>query len=101
MTSRRAWIAAAGAALAGLWAGRAVFAQARQASATGQVRRIDAAHGKVTIKHGEIKELNLPAMTLVYQADPALLKGIQAGDEVRFTAVRKDTQYVLTAIDKR
>jgi len=101
MTSRRTLIAAAGAGLAGLWPAPAAQAQSRQASATGQVRRIDAAHGKVTIKHGEIKDLDLPAMTLVYHADPAMLAGIKAGDDVRFTAVRKDTAYVLTSIDKR
>ena len=74
------------------------LAFAQQADATGEVRRVDAAAGKVTIKHDAIKALALPAMSLVYQADPALLANIKAGDKVRFTATRKDGKYVVTAI---
>lgn len=68
------------------------------ATASGEVRRVDAADGKVTIKHGEISALGLPAMTLVYRATPALLAGIKAGDKVRFTATRQDGRYVVTQI---
>lgn len=74
------------------------LAFAQQADATGEVRRVDAAAGNVTIKHDAIKALDLPAMSLVYQADPALLANIKAGDKVRFTATRKDGKYVVTAI---
>jgi|HigsolmetaAR204D_1030405.scaffolds.fasta_scaffold39108_1 Uncharacterized conserved protein len=85
---------AAPAALAAQDAGKA------QASATasGEVRRVDASAGKVTIKHGEIPGLGLPAMTLVYRADPALLSGIKPGQTVSFTATRKDGAYVITKI---
>lgn len=76
----------------------APVAFAQQADANGEVRRVDAAAGKVTIKHDAIKALDLPAMSLVYQADPALLANIKAGDKVRFTATRKDGKYVVTAI---
>ncbi|CUJ17717.1 copper-binding protein [Achromobacter sp. 2789STDY5608621] len=74
------------------------FAFAQQAEASGEVRRVDPAAGKVTIKHDAIAALDLPAMTLVYQADPSLLAKIKAGDKVRFTAERKDGKYVVTAI---
>jgi len=74
------------------------LAFAQQAQASGEVRRVDPAAGKVTIKHDAIKALDLPAMTLVYQADPALLAKIKAGDKVKFTAERKDGKYVVTAI---
>lgn len=75
------------------------LAFAQTADASGEVRRVDPAAGKVTIKHDEIKALDLPAMTLVYEADPpALLAKIKAGDKVRFTATRKDGKYVVTAI---
>ncbi|WP_419670635.1 copper-binding protein [Bordetella petrii] len=89
-----------------LWAAGPAPAQAASqetqatASASGEVRRVDAAAGKVTIKHGEISALGLPAMTLVYQADPAQLAGIKAGDSVRFTATRKNGSYVVTEISK-
>jgi len=71
---------------------------AATASASGEVRRVDAAGGKVTIKHDKIAALDLPAMTLVYQADPALLAGIKPGDHVRFTATRQGGRYVVTEI---
>ncbi|KCV61299.1 copper binding periplasmic protein CusF [Bordetella bronchiseptica 99-R-0433] len=76
------------------------LAFAQQADATGEVRRVDAAAGKVSIKHDAISALDLPAMTLVYQIDPTLLAGIKPGDKVRFTATRKDGRYVVTAISK-
>src|SRR5690606_7537222 len=75
---------------------------AAQASATasGEVRRVNPGEGTVTIKHGEIKALDLPAMTLVYRADPALLANIRPGDSVRFTATRQGGNYVITQIGK-
>ncbi len=78
----------------------APMALAQQAEATGEVRRVDATEGKITIKHGAIKELNLPAMTLIYEAPPALLADIQPGDKVRFTVVHKDGKYVITALSR-
>ncbi|AZY47815.1 copper-binding protein [Bordetella avium] len=75
-----------------------VLAQTAQAS--GEVRRIDATAGTVTLKHDAIAALDLPAMTLVYQAAPALLTNIKPGDKVRFTATRQDGRYVVTAISK-
>lgn len=75
-------------------------AWAQQATATGEVRRVDTAAGTVTIKHEEITALGLPAMTLVYQAAPALLQNVKPGDKVRFTATRQGGKYIVTAIDK-
>ena len=73
---------------------------AQEASGSGEVRRVDAAAGKITIKHGAISDLQLPAMTLVYRVDPALLKGIAPGDQVKFTARREDGHYVVVQISK-
>ncbi|MGE4124718.1 MAG: copper-binding protein [Pusillimonas sp.] len=73
---------------------------AQTATASGEVRRVDAAKGKITIKHGQIGELGLPAMTLVYAIDPALLAGIGPGDKVTFTASRQNGQYVISKISK-
>jgi Cu/Ag efflux protein CusF len=75
-------------------------ALAQQAEASGEVRRIDATAGKITIKHGAISQLQLPAMTLVYKIDPALLAGIQPGDKVKFTATRENGNYVVIKISK-
>lgn len=79
---------------------QAVHAQAVQAQATGQVVRINAGAGKIAIRHGAIGKLDLPAMTLVYRVDPALLKGIAVGDPVSFTAERAGGQYRITELKK-
>ncbi len=75
-------------------------AVAQQGSATGEVRRIDAEAGKITIKHGSIGALQLPAMTLVYLVQVELLEGIQPGDKVKFTAERLNDQYVIVKLSK-
>lgn len=99
-TSNQAWMGVLAAALAAAPAVHAATAPAQEASGSGEVRRIDAAAGKITIKQGAISDLQLPAMTLVYRIDPALLKNIRPGDKVSFTAARKAGQYVVTRISK-
>src|SRR5690606_41454172 len=90
------------AVLAGLVAVAACVApaQAQEAHASRQVRRVNADQGKITIKHGAISELELPAMSLVYRADASLLRGIQRGDKITFTAKRDGKRYVVTKISK-
>ena len=67
----------------------------------GEVRKIDLAAGKLTLKHAEIKNLDMPAMTMVFRArNPSLLDGLKAGDRVDFDADKIDGQYVVTAIRK-
>jgi len=79
----------------------AATAPARRASASGQVRQVDAASGKIAIEQGQISDLGLPAMTLVYRADPSQLAGLKPGDKVTFTATREsDGQYVAADIKK-
>lgn len=65
-----------------------------------EVRKVDLAAGKITLKHGEIRNLDMPPMTMVFQArDPALLDGLKAGDKVRFTAERVNGAFVLRGIE--
>jgi Cu/Ag efflux protein CusF len=53
----------------------------------GVIRKIDAAAGKVTIRHGELANLGMPAMTMTFAArDKAMLKYYKVGDKVRFRA---------------
>jgi Cu(I)/Ag(I) efflux system periplasmic protein CusF len=80
----------------------AAAAPAAQADlATGEVRRIDKAGGKITLRHGEIKSLDMPPMTMVFTvADPALLEKVQQGDKVRFQAVHEGGQYRVTALER-
>ena len=53
----------------------------------GVVRRIDPANGKLTLRHGPIVNLDMPAMTMVFRVqDPAMLDKVKPGDKVRFRA---------------
>ena len=65
-----------------------------------EVRRIDTAAGKVSLRHGEIKNLEMPPMTMVFQVpDPALLDKVKPGDKVKFRAEKAASGYVVTAIE--
>ena len=65
----------------------------------GEVRKIDTANKKITIKHGELKNLDMPAMTMVFQVtDPAMLSKVKVGDKVRFVAANPGGKLTVTEI---
>lgn len=67
----------------------------------GEVRKIDRDARKITIRHGEIKSLDMPAMTMVFQLrDLALLEGVQAGDRVKFKVIKADSGYLVTELQR-
>ena len=68
----------------------------------GQVTRIDEAAGKITLRHGPIKKLDMnEGMTMVFRVqDAALLKQVKVGDKVRFDADRINGQITVTKIEK-
>ena len=67
--------------------------------ADGEVRKVDKGARKLTIKHGEIKSLDMPPMTMVFQVkDAALLDAVKAGDKIRFVAEKTATGYAVTVI---
>ena len=66
----------------------------------GEVRKIDRDAKKITIKHGEIANLGMPAMTMVFVArDPALLDKVKVGDKIRFTAEKFEGAITVTRIE--
>jgi Cu(I)/Ag(I) efflux system protein CusF len=66
----------------------------------GEVRKVDKPAAKLTIRHGELRNLDMPPMTMVFQVrDAALLDKVKAGDKVRFHAEKSGTAYVVTAIE--
>ena len=70
-------------------------------SSDGEVRKLDADQGKVTLKHGEIKNLDMPAMTMVFRIkDKAWLSALAVGDKVKFDVEKVDGQYTVTLIKK-
>ena len=65
----------------------------------GVIRKVDKTNGKITIKHGEIKNLDMPGMTMVFQVkQPELLDKVQAGDKVKFRAEKAGSAFVITDI---
>jgi Cu/Ag efflux protein CusF len=85
--------------LSGMFA-NATVAQASMVS--GQVMKIDESAGKITLKHGPIKKLDMnEGMTMVFRVqDPAMLKHVKVGDKVRFDADRVNGQFTVTKIEK-
>lgn len=68
----------------------------------GEVRRVDREAGKLTIRHGEIRNLDMPPMTMVFRvADPAMLEKAAEGAKIRFAAEKRGSDYVVTAIEVR
>jgi Cu(I)/Ag(I) efflux system periplasmic protein CusF len=67
--------------------------------AEGEVRKVDKPAGKITLKHGEIRSLDMPPMTMVFVvADKALLDQVKAGDKVQFRAANQDGRMTVTEI---
>lgn len=65
----------------------------------GEVRRIDQETGKITIKHGEIKNLDMPGMTMVFTAKSKnLLANLKVGDKIKFAVVNEAGKFVVTDI---
>ena len=66
----------------------------------GEVRKVDLVQGKVTLRHGPLVNLDMPAMTMVFTAaDKQLLQGLKVGDKVRFTAQSRGGALVVTALE--
>ena len=67
----------------------------------GLVTKVDESGGKITIKHGPLKKFDMEGMTMVFRAgDPAMLKAVKPGDEVRFVPDRINGQFTITKIEK-
>ena len=70
--------------------------------AEAEIRRIDTAAGKISLKHSEIKNLDMPPMSMVFQVpDTSQLAGLKVGDAVRFTAEQINGAYTVIRIERR
>ncbi len=77
-------------------------AQAKNAAtlADGEIRKVDKNAKKLTIRHGPIPNLDMPAMTMAYQVkEPAMLDKVKAGDKIRFRAEKAGDAYIVTRIE--
>jgi Cu(I)/Ag(I) efflux system protein CusF len=81
--------------------GLAATALAQSTLADAEVRKVDKSRGKITLKHGEIANIDMPPMTMVFPVrDKALLDKVKAGDKVKFAAEKDGAgEIVVTAIE--
>lgn len=70
------------------------------ALAEGEIRKVNKDTGKLTIKHGELKNLGMPPMTMVFRVkDPAMLDQVKAGDKIKFVADKVEGQFTVTQLE--
>lgn len=68
--------------------------------ADGEIRKVDKDAKKITIKHGPLEKLDMPAMTMVFRVkDPQLLGKVKVGDKVKFDAEKVGGAYTVTKIE--
>lgn len=83
-----------------LLAAPAAHALNHDAMTEGEVRKVDKEQRKVTVKHGEIRNLDMPAMTMVFRVkDATFLDKVKEGDKVRFTAEKIEGNITITQIE--
>ena len=87
-------------ALSTLVLAAAAFAQATLPQVDGEVRKVDIDAKKITLRHGDIPNLEMTGMTMVFRvSDPVLLAKVKAGDKVRFTADEVDGAITVLSIE--
>ena len=65
----------------------------------GEVQKVDKDTGRLTIKHGEIKNLGMPGMTMVFATkDKSIVDKVKTGDKIRFRAVNENGKFIVTEI---
>ena len=65
----------------------------------GEIRKVDKDNKKLTIKHGPLKNLDMPGMTMVFGVkDDGMLDNVELGAKVRFQAEKIDGKIVVTKI---
>jgi Cu(I)/Ag(I) efflux system periplasmic protein CusF len=75
-------------------------ASASDAMTNGEIRKIDKETGKITIKHEEIKNLDMPSMTMVFQIkDKAMLEKVKINDKIKFKASSENGKLTVTEIN--
>lgn len=77
-------------------------AHATEEVVKGEVRKIDASAGKITLRHGPIKKFDMDeGMTMVFRVkDPAMLNTVKVGDKVNFEADKVNGRFTVTKIEK-
>lgn len=74
--------------------------EAKKAKSVGTITAIDKAAGKITLDHQAIPEVGWPAMTMTFDAKPAILDGVKVGDKVAFDVTIRGGTGEVTALAK-
>ena len=95
-------------AMGGCWSGLSLAQPAAPAAASaamavepseGEVRKVDRAKRKITLKHGEIKNLGMAPMAMEFEVkDRTSIDKLKVGDHVRFKASYVSGKYIVTEI---
>jgi Cu(I)/Ag(I) efflux system periplasmic protein CusF len=74
--------------------------QAAEPLSEGEVRKVDKDAQKITVRHGPLANLDMPAMTMVFQVkDAVMLDKVKTGDKVKFRAEKVGGAFTITQID--
>jgi Cu/Ag efflux protein CusF len=85
--------------VAALLSASAAFGAFAEEFTKGVVNKVDAKAKKVTIKHEDLKNLDMPAMTMVFRVeDPALLGKLKEGSNIEFVAERVNGKLTVTEV---
>lgn len=83
-------------------AGTQHSADADAAMSHGEIKKVDAAAGKLTIKHGPLTNLGMGAMTMVFKVkDPSMLNDLKVGDKIDFVAEEINGALTVTQLHKQ
>ena len=85
--------------VAALLSASAAFGAFAEEFTKGVVNKVDTKAKKVTIKHEDLKNLDMPAMTMVFRVeDPALLERLKEGSNIEFVAERVNGKLTVTEV---
>lgn len=77
-------------------------ADAKNSMSHGEVKKIDTANGKLTIKHGPLENLGMEGMTMVFKVkDPAMLSQVKVGDKIDFVAEEVNGALTVVKLQKQ
>lgn len=76
--------------------------EAKSGMSHGEIKKVDAAAGKLTIKHGPLENLGMDAMTMVFKVkDPEMISQVKVGDKIDFVAEEVDGALTVTKLQKK
>lgn len=65
----------------------------------GEVKKIDTARSEIVLKHGDLPNLGMPAMTMVFSIDAATLARLKVGEQIKFQAEMRSGKATVTKVE--